>query len=151
MALNYRACQGTCFIWGQKPMQLVEYLIISISNYSMLNVNNCNNFHNRGSCKFHKGNWLHTVEQRARGILYKLQIHENLQFELSIKEIQFSLKHYLHKVYIQSNDDYLSIPLIFSDRNKINFSFSLFTLFLPCSGTKTFQWTTANIKSKLQL
>ena len=79
----------------------VEYLIISISNYSMLNVNNCNNFHNRGSCKFHKGNWLHTVEQRVRGILYKLQIHENFQFELSIKEIQFSLKHYLHKVYIQ--------------------------------------------------
>ena len=105
MALNYRACQGTCFIWGQKPMQLVEYLIISISNYSMLNVNNCNNFHNRGSCKFHKGNWLHTVEQRARGILYKLQIHENLQFELSIKEIQFSLKHYLHNVYIQLNDN----------------------------------------------
>ena len=126
-------------------------LIISISNYSMLNVNNCNNFHNRGSCKFHKGNWLHTVEQRAWGILYKLQIHENLQFELSIKEIQFSLKHYLHKVYIQSNDDYLSIPLIFSDRNKIDFSVSLFALFLPCSGTKTFQWTAANIKSKLQL
>ena len=37
-------------------MQLAEYLIISISNYSMLNVNNCNNFHNPGSFKFHKGN-----------------------------------------------------------------------------------------------
>ena len=29
--------------------------------------------------------------------------------------------------YIQLNDNYLSISLIFSDRNKIDFSFSLFT------------------------
>ena len=49
----------------------VEYLIISISNYSMLNVNNCNNFHNRGSCKFHKGNWLHTIKQDEYYTNYK--------------------------------------------------------------------------------